>query len=537
MMLPAVGEVSPLNVELFEAELSRHPDRAKVNFVLQGIKEGFRLGCDKPVTLKSARRNKLSAYQHAGVIDVYLANEVSLGRVVGPFDSPPVLNLHVSSFGVIPKKGQPGKWRLIVDLSSPQGHSVNDGIDADSWHLQYIKIDDIIKMVSKFGPGALMAKFDIESAYRNIAVHPLDRHLLGLKWRNSYYMDLALPFGLRSAPAIFNSVADVVEWILVNNYGIDDLLHYLDDFILAAPATSSICASNLHVAVSVVAKLGLPLHPQKCLGPASCMVVLGIELDTVAQIARLPTDKFSSIQDVLSQWSTRKCCKKKELQSLIGLLHHACMVVWPGRTFLRRMIDLLSCFRNDSHPIRLNVEFRKDLAWWVEFFGQWNGISFFLFPTLEPLPDFAVCSDASGVIGYGAFMDNEWFNGRWSPLQLPLSIAYKELFPVVLAAHVWAPHWSRRRILFHVDNEAVVHILNSRTSKDPNIMHLLRSLLKVAACLSFTFAAVHVPGKTNGIADALSRFNLQGFRSQAPCAKKSPVLISPQLLAPLSIVI
>ena len=57
-----------------------------------------------------------------------------------------------------------------------------------------------------------------------------------------------------------------------------------------------------------------------------------------------------------------------------------------------------------------------------------------------------------------------------------------------------APCWSCRRILFHVDNEAVVHFLNSRTSKDPNIMHLLCSLLKVAACLSFTFAAVHVPG-------------------------------------------
>ena len=68
-------------------------------------------------------------------------------------------------------------------------------------------------------------------------------------------------------------------------------------------------------------------------------------------------------------------------------------------------------------------------------------------------------------------------------------------------------------------------------------MHLLRSLLKVPFCLSFTFSAVRVPGKTNGIADALSRFNLQGFRSQAPCAKNSPVLISPQLLAQLSIVI
>ena len=103
-MLPAVGEVSPLNVELFEAELSRRPDRAKVNFVLQGIKEGFRLPWDKPVTFKSPRRNKLSAYQHAGVIDVYLANEVRLCRMVGPFNSTPLQNLHMSSFGVIPKK-------------------------------------------------------------------------------------------------------------------------------------------------------------------------------------------------------------------------------------------------------------------------------------------------------------------------------------------------------------------------------------------------------------------------------------------------
>ena len=89
-MLPSVREVSPLNFELFEAELTHYPDRVKANFVLQGIKEGFRLGCDKPVIFKSARRNKLSAYQHSSVIDVYLANEVRLGCVAGPFDTPPV---------------------------------------------------------------------------------------------------------------------------------------------------------------------------------------------------------------------------------------------------------------------------------------------------------------------------------------------------------------------------------------------------------------------------------------------------------------
>ena len=466
-----------------------------------------------------------------------MANEVDLGRVAGSFVSPPVRNLHISSFGVIPKKSQPGKWRLIVDLSSPEGHSVNDGIDPVAWHLQYIKVDDIIKMVSKSGPGALMAKFDIESAYRNIAIHPSDRHLLGMKWRIAYYVDLALPFGLCSAPAIFNSVADLVEWILVNNYGINDLLHYLDDFIMAAPANSSICTSYLQVAVSVVACLGLPLHPQKCLGPASCMVVLGIELDTAAQIARLPADRFLAIQDVLTDWSTRKCCTRKELQSSIGRLHHACLVVWPGCTFLRRMINLLSCFRNDSHPIRLNLEFRKDLAWWMEFFGQWDGIAFFLFPTLEPIPDFSVCSDASGAIGYGAVLDTEWFNGTWLPHQFNLSIAYKELFPVVLAAHVWGSRWSRKRILFRVDNEAVVHIPIRVPPQTQTSCICYVAYSKWQCALALLLLQSMSQAKNNGVADALSRFNWQGFRSQAPTAKRFPVSISPQLLAQLSTVI
>ena len=130
-----------------------------------------------------------------------------------------------------------------------------------------------------------------------------------MKWHNAYYIDLTLPSGLRSA--IFNSVAELTEWILVHNYGIEDLLHYLDDFILAAPANSVVCASNLQVAVVVVARLGLPLHPQKCLDPASCMVILGIELDTAAQIACLPADEFSTLQVALSPGQVASVVLKK----------------------------------------------------------------------------------------------------------------------------------------------------------------------------------------------------------------------------------
>lgn len=282
-------------------------------------------------------------------------------------------------------------------------------------------------------------------------------------------------------------MAEAVEWILKNNYAIADILHYLDDFVIAGPPNSPICAHRLDTAKSVVTSLGLPLHPDKCVGPATCLVILGIEVDSVAETVRLPSDKVSAIFELLTTWSSYKWCCKKQLQSLVGLLHHACKVVWPGRTFLRRMIDLLRCFRNDDHPIRLNGEFKKDLQWWLEFFHQWNGISFFLLPSLEPPPTVCIGSDASGTIGYGAYVDSQWFNGKWQPQQQNLSIAYKELFPVVVAAHIWGHTWSRQRVIFKVDNESVVAVLNSRTSKYAPLMHLLRRLLRMAAIFSFSF--------------------------------------------------
>ena len=105
------------------------------------------------------------------------------------------------------------------------------GISADEFTLNYVTVDQIIRSVSRLGSEALMAKFDVESAYHNVPVHPSYRYLLGMKWYNLYYVDLALPFGLRSAPFIFNVIADLVEWILVHSYQIPDLPHYLDDIV------------------------------------------------------------------------------------------------------------------------------------------------------------------------------------------------------------------------------------------------------------------------------------------------------------------
>ena len=62
--------------------------------------------------------------------------------------------------------------------------------------------------------------------------------------------------------------------------------------------------------------------------------------------------------------------------------------------------------------------------------------------------DLEVTSDAAGVIGFGAYPRGQWFYGAWSTVQTRQSIAYQELFPVVIAAHLWGSWWTRKHVFF-----------------------------------------------------------------------------------------
>ena len=57
--------------------------------------------------------------------------------------------------------------------------------------------------------------------------------------------------------------------------------------------------------------------------------------------------------------------------------------------------------------------------------------------------DVEVMLDAAGSLGFGAYYNDEWFSGGWVPSHTDQSIAYKELFPMVVASHVWGSQWSR----------------------------------------------------------------------------------------------
>ena len=108
---------------------------------------------------------------------------------------------------------------------------------------------DIIDSIMSLGRGPLMGNIDVESAYRNVPIHPDNWHLLDMKWQDYYFLDMALPFGLRSTSIISSFIADLVDWILQNNNGISHLHQYLDDFITLGPSASPVCQHNLDTSV------------------------------------------------------------------------------------------------------------------------------------------------------------------------------------------------------------------------------------------------------------------------------------------------
>ena len=169
-------------------------------------------------------------------------------------------------------------------------------------------------------------------------------------------MDLYLPFGLRSAPYIFNQLSDALELILKHNYGVHNILHILDDFFIAEPSQLH-CLQSFTTLLKVFMAVKAPVVASKTLGPSQVLEFMGIVLDSVRMEARLPDDKLVRIKDMLQSFTQRRSAWLVELQSLIGTLQFACKVVVPGRTFLQRVINLTRGVSSRFHHVRLNKEF------------------------------------------------------------------------------------------------------------------------------------------------------------------------------------
>jgi hypothetical protein len=197
-------------------------------------------------------------------------------------------------------------------------------------------------------------------------------------------------------------------------------------------------------------------------------------------------------------------------------------VVRHGRTFTQFLRDLLAAherlilIRNPS-AITIDGNSRDDIAWWIDFMQQWNGISLLWdLEWMDSSSQIQPHTDAC-VSGYGAVCGSSWFHGRWSSELESLaqegthsrdSMPWKELYAIVVAACTWGHLWQRKKVVFFSDCLPVVQALEKGSSRTRGIMQLIRILHHQAAKHSFHYRIKHIPGVENTIADELSRVHV-----------------------------
>ena len=191
------------------------------------------------------------------------------------------------------------------------------------------------------------------------------------------------------------------------------------------------------------------------------------------------------------------------------------------------MIDTASKARELDHWIHLTAGFKSDLAWWCSFLDAWNGRPMMQALALIQAPHIIITTDASGNWGCGAFwlQTHRWIQRPWQDAWHDMPIHTKELLPILLAAVMWGPYWRNSRILVKCNNMAVVNILATSTSRDPLVMHLLRTLHFISAFYSIHLIAQHIAGNENTVADAIFRNILQVLFFREPEADLKPTPI------------
>lgn len=276
--------------------------------------------------------------------------------------------------------------------------------------------------------------------------------------------------------------------------------------------------------------LGVTIKREKTEYASACMTFMGLELDSVAMEARLPSEKLDKLRSLLAHHAQRRKITLKDLQALLGLLNFCCKVVVPGHCFLRRLYDLTKSVSYPMHRITLTKESRKDIKAWQIFAENFNGRQLLLNKRWLTSESLHFYTDAAGSIGFGAVFKSHWFCGPWPENLMPHNITWKELFPIVLALEIGCPQLKNQCISLHSDNYAVVYILNKQTSKDQSIMHLVRRIVLCCMQHNLLVKSTHIPGIFNILPDALARLQIEKFRRLAPSMDKEPTPVPGHLL-------
>ena len=482
---------------------SNYPDR---DYILSGIKEGFRITDVEHSGVKVEVDNYTSAIQNKELVEEQLLSEIKNGRIVITEKKPKVIN---AMGAILKSEKDKDKVRLISDLSMPQDLNLNNLVkDSRTYY------DDISVARELIDPEDWLAKLDLQGAYRSVFIHPDEHELLGLKWtfrgdsHPTYLKDNFLPFGSSKSPQIFMKLSRAVQF-MTQQAGFKNILVYLDDWLIIQK-TKEKCTKAQNYLITLLRLLGFQISYSKCVSPTQELSFLGVNFSTIGFNLSIPSKKISDLYFKTLDVYNAKSVTKVQLQRLLGLMNWISQIVPLSRLYTRKIYDRCNLLAAKNHMCRITEDVRWDLWWWIKELTKYNGLQ----PIRTHRLKFHTVSSDSSQEGAGIFFHNKAFVysdwASWGSEINNLSITYKEAIAAMIPLILCAPLFSDSMVYCHTDNIGASFILNKASSKEPIIVDLLKRVYSLSIQFNFSFKCVYYPGICNYISDAISRIQAPG---------------------------
>ncbi len=191
------------------------------------------------------------------------------------------------------------------------------------------------------------------------------------------------------------------------------------------------------------------------------------------------------------EWRQRSRAPVKDIASLHGQLPFIACIVKPGRIFLWRIVEEMQRGQTMESQVQLSEEFFSELDWWIQLLPEWNGVS--IIPEFQWVSnaDFDLFTDASGI-RFGTCWQGAWLAGEFMDWACEESMAFKELFAIMMAVATWGSRWQGKKVRFFCNNKSVCHMLHFKNSRRPHLAALLRTLYALLAQFFFGALSLHV---------------------------------------------
>ena len=425
----------------------------------------------------------------------------------------------IHSLGAVAKGD--GSLRPITDCKRPIGYSINNFMNEVFDQFQFIKIDDVCDVITE---GCFFSVLDIKSAYRSVNINPDHRKFQGLMWDVDgvyrYLHDNCLSFGLKCAPWIFSRLSEFVVRCM-RRRGHNKIFSYLDDFLVVGDSRDE-CLAATEVLMSLLRELGFFIAWKKVVSATTRVVYLGIQIDSVLMEISLPESKLIKISKMVAEFRSKDKCTKRQLEQLAGNLAHASTVVKGGRTFSRRVINVVKYLPDRTHMYYIPSWMKLDLEWWHSFMQTFNGKAKVITGDVDSEISFGT---DSSMTGFAAVWQSDWVLGVWgtthprTDISVPLhhldcppienegcsDINVLELWPVLAAVGRWGTDWKDRKVRLWTDNTQVLHMIMTGRSRSVRCMSWIRELFWRCAIYNIQLVASHIATGDNVVPDYFSR--------------------------------